>query len=434
LGRLKSLPIYGRDMQAGTAVEATADVQVLDGRIGLSSKGLAIPQLGKLLAQDQYTMVLDMHDGKTWKLIVVKQEKGVTTCYVDGRSVSNSFLLKNGVLPGDIAAWNIPVIHGLQFFSEVKTDQGIADIYHAWREMTEAEIIQKNLVAGVAPYRINDQQVFADIHGANNAIRYLLKYGHQESAWSTAPHALFDYDKHVDHVEAMAKDIFGNVSAPASFAVSTKKTVNIPVDAYSFDRKHSRELPFWTGMTLPAAADSMQVDVLAADGVWRLASKDTKWGIKETLGPFLYKKLSEDFTIQVQIADVAGQSTGTRTSSEAGLMVQDAANPAAYINNTVLTGWNLGNLARNIGPAVYKEANTGTGLDYQSYLQIQKVGASFYLRASKDGVHWVDLPNSPFVRPDLLDKELNIGIYHMANNNQLGYGLFKAIQVWRIAP
>lgn len=434
LGKLSSLPIYGRDLQAGTAVEATGELNVCDGRIGLSTKGLVLPQLRSLLALDQYTVVLDVHDGKAWKLYVVRREKGNTICYVDGQSVSNSFLLKNGRLADDIAAWSVPVIHGLQFFSDVKTDQGIADLYHAWQEMIKAEILRKPLVAGKAPYRINGKQLFADIQGTNKALRYLLKYGRQESAWSTSPHALFDYDKRIKYVEAMAKDIFGNVSSTASFSLSSNKPINIPVEEYSFDRKHSQELLFWNGLTLPAAADSMQVDVTAAEGIWRLASKDTKWGGKETMGPFLYKELSDDFTIEVQIAEVAGKSTETRTSSEAGLMVQDAANPSAYMNNTVLTGWNLGNLTRSIGPSVYKEANTGTGMDYQPYLQIQKVGAFFYLRSSKDGMYWVDLPNSPFVRPDLANKKLNIGIYQVANNNQLGYGLFKAIKVWRIVP
>src|SRR5690606_918540 len=119
-----------------------------------------------------------------------------------------------------------------------------------------------------------------------------------------------------------------------------------------------------------------------------------------------------------------------RTSSEAGIMIQDDEKHASYLNNTILTGWNLGNLARSIGEGTHQEGNNGTGLDFEPYLQIQKVKGYFYLRSSKDGKIWTDLPNTPFRREDLQNRKLKVGLYQIAANNQEGYGAFEDVKIW----
>jgi len=96
-----------------------------------------------------------------------------------------------------------------------------------------------------------------------------------------------------------------------------------------------------------------------------------------------------------------------------------------------LTGWNLGNLSRSIGPQTFQEENTGTGLNFSPYLQVQKVGSYFFLRCSIDGVDWKDLPGTPFLRPDLNGKRLRVGLYQIAGNNQLGYGEFERLCIWK---
>ncbi|MGE8298992.1 MAG: hypothetical protein ACN6OW_05420, partial [Sphingobacterium paramultivorum] len=99
--------------------------------------------------------------------------------------------------------------------------------------------------------------------------------------------------------------------------------------------------------------------------------------------------------------------------------------------NCILTGWNLGNLSRSIGPQIFQEENTGTGLNFSPYLQVQKVGNYFFLRCSGDGMDWKDLPGTPFLRPDLNGKRLRVGLYQIAGNNQLGYGEFERLRIWK---
>jgi len=85
----------------------------------------------------------------------------------------------------------------------------------------------------------------------------------------------------------------------------------------------------------------------------------------------------------------------------------------------------------SIGPEIFQEGNTGTGLDFLPYLQIQKTGDYFFLRCSVDGLKWEDLPNTPFLRKDLNGKTLRVGLYQLAGNNQLGYAVFDALRIWR---
>ncbi|MNY01990.1 hypothetical protein D3C86_1345420 [compost metagenome] len=112
-------------------------------------------------------------------------------------------------------------------------------------------------------------------------------------------------------------------------------------------------------------------------------------------------------------------------------MIQAVENSNAYLNNTVLTGWNLGNLARSIGDQIHQEGNNGTGLQYAPYIQVQKVGNYFFLRSSPDGITWMDLPNTPFLRDDLKGQKLRVGLYQIATNNQQGYGVFEEFKIWQ---
>lgn len=434
LGKRTSLPIFGNAVPAHTQATMQGEIKSYAGRIGLAATTIELPELDKLLATENYTAVFDVYDGKVWALLVVRKKDGKISYYRNGKPVTNLSFVKSGKLATARIVNDMSAIHSIHVRSEDQHDQDIQTTYEAWLGKTQAALLQEPLTVDRTPYRINEDQLFISLKNPNKALQYQFKYGEQASAWSNAAHALFTYDQRLSDVQAFARDRFGNVSKEAAFTLAKKAPINLPSSMQRFDFTQTKEIPFWDGMNLPSATDRMQVEVSAVDGAWRLGSKDTKWGKKEEMGPFLFKKLSCDFTIELHVEDVVGKDSGTRTSSEAGLMLQDAENPRAYINNTVLTGWNLGNLTRNIGSSIYKEANTGTGLAYESFLQIQKVGALFYLRSSKDGLHWQDLPNSPMHRPDLAEKPLLVGIYQVANNNQFGYGVFKNVKLWLMNP
>jgi len=162
-----------------------------------------------------------------------------------------------------------------------------------------------------------------------------------------------------------------------------------------------------------------------------LLKSDTKLGDPVWGGPFLYRELAGDFTVEVNIADLAGLSDRTRTSGEAGLMVQDAADPSAYLINSILTGWNVGNLVRQVSPSAHREQSVGNGLGFEPFLQIQRHGLRFYLRSSVDGKNWNSLPGSPFLCSEWAGRTLRVGICQTANSNQKGYGLFEDFVIWK---
>lgn len=306
-------------------------------------------------------------------------------------------------------------------------------LFKAWQEKQRLSGGQL-LAQGNVAYRLNDEHLFVSIIPPSDGMVYEFSYGEERKGWLSNSHCLFPYQQKMNTVSIRAKDLYGNVSRAIAVPVLTQAPEEVlpSISSPAFDFTKDSSLPFWDGLSASALLDSTSTRTQYADGIWTLGSKDTKWGNAAFAGPFLFKELEGDFTAEVLVEDVAGLVGRTRTSSESGIMIQDKDNPMAYLNNTILTGWNLGNLTRNAGVRTHQEGNTGQGLDFDPYLQIQKIGELFYLRSSRDGHNWNHLPNSPFKRPDLAGKKLKTGIYQTANNNQYGYGKFRGFRIWKV--
>jgi|GEM_PF-3079272 len=101
-----------------------------------------------------------------------------------------------------------------------------------------------------------------------------------------------------------------------------------------------------------------------------------------------------------------------------------------HLQNTVLTGWNIGNMTTYTRNSRRVQKNNGAAWNYMRFLQIRKTGDTFYLRASHDGKNRTVLPGSPFIHPGLPGDLLNVGLFQASNNNVRGFGSFRNIRLW----
>ncbi|MGK9120728.1 family 43 glycosylhydrolase [Olivibacter jilunii] len=176
----------------------------------------------------------------------------------------------------------------------------------------------------------------------------------------------------------------------------------------------------WDGME-GGSADSLTMR--QGQGVVELASAKTAWDGSSNRGPFLYKNISGNFLMQLKVNDLSGlQQRKPLGPNEVGLMVRYVNEEnEQLLQNGVMLGWGIGNIVTDLDHR-RKQQHNNTGFDFYPYLQIQREGRLIFVRGSKDGKIWVDFPGSPYVKPQWLDKVLQVGPYQASYSEKYGYG------------
>ncbi|TJZ62797.1 hypothetical protein FAZ15_00355 [Sphingobacterium olei] len=429
LGPVTHLQNHG-SLNAAVIPIDDAVVKVADQRTALKIERLQDPLLQDILGKEDYTLDFDLFDGKKWNHYLLVRHQGKATCYVNGE-LGNLKDLKKLLVIKDQSIYFKASFHFFNAYEGSFSADRATARYRIWEEKSTSSLAVYTPSLLIAPHYINGKDVFVQVDEEKKGVLYLFSCGEISSGWMKQSYYLFDKKDIGPSIQVHAKDEFGNVSKMLTATVSVVKPALLPpVDVKETFTLSDGEIPFWDGYQVSSYLDSTQTAISLDQQIWRIVSKHTKWGSTDLIAPFIYKELKGDFTIEVKLNDVAGLSSQTRSSSEAGIMIQDVDNPSSYINNTILTGWNLGNLARSIGPRIHREGNNGTGLAFDSFIQIQRSGKYFYLRSSRDGKTWTDLPNTPFVRDDLDGRTLKVGLYQIATNNQEGFGEFGEVRVY----
>jgi beta-xylosidase len=219
-----------------------------------------------------------------------------------------------------------------------------------------------------------------------------------------------------------ARDNYGNVTtaAPEMNVKTSSSLFNVFAELFTppTDFLPGKGGGAWDGVL--GTADTVRSD----NGVLTLASTNTKWDGSTPAGPFLYKNVSGDFLVQVEITDISGmKERKPNGANEAGLMVHAADSISNLIQNSILPGWGVGNLVTNLVKKRRRQTNNASAWDFYRYLQVQRSGDTFYLRGSADGLTWKDLPGSPLLRPDI-GNTVRVGLYHATYGKQSGFGRF----------
>lgn len=429
-GRIRHLVDHGSVQYRVIQVEE-AEVVVEGQRTAVRVGRLRDEQLAKIFLDSSYTLDFDYFDGENWNHVVAVFEKTVQKLFINGKSEDVETVNKLvDIVDGDMLL-KYP-FHALYVYRGSLGLDVASEKFIIWQQKQKSTLKSYAPIAVEKAFYINPKNVFVQVQKEYEGMLYMFSNDDCSSGWISEPYFAFNDTCVGKEIIAMAKDRFGNVSRIKSIPISSHKP-RLMKDGRKYKQTNlphqQEELSFWDGYQISTYVDSTGSSIVRDNGAWTLRSKNTVWGNQDLTPPFVYKKIKGDFTIEVRIRDVAGLSTQTRTSSESGIMIQSSKDREAYLNNSVITGWSLGNLIRSVNVNQrHKESNTGFGFEFAPYIQVQKFGKYFFMRHAYDGKTWFDLPGSPFIREDLANQVLNIGIYQIAGNNQEGYGVFDKIQ------
>jgi beta-xylosidase len=222
------------------------------------------------------------------------------------------------------------------------------------------------------------------------------------------------------------RDHFGNVTA-----TSTPSVVSTDTSLFLIRKQHGnvRAIPAakdglagtsWDGLTGNADTVIQDKDILT------MVSHHTLWDGSESTGPFAYQNVSGDFVAEVMLSDVLGlKQKITYGANEAGLMVKLPANTKMLLQNGVMPGWGVGNIVTDLNAKDRKQSNNFSGWSFFRHLQIQRIGNTFFMRGSHNGMDWHNLPGSPIKRNDLNNLALLVGVYHATYGDISGYASFR---------
>jgi len=224
-----------------------------------------------------------------------------------------------------------------------------------------------------------------------------------------------------------ARDNYGNVTVAS--ALAKVKTSSDSFTLFTDDFNHQEDflaeksIKLWDGFL--GTADTVR----SANGMLTLNSKNTKWDGGTPKGPFLYKNVSGDFVVEVEVTNVSGlQKKIANGANDVGLMVLASDNSFNLLQNSIFPGWGVGNMVTSLDKNGRAQTNNASAWGYYHHLQIQRSGDTFYLRGSTDGKQWKDLPGSPVLRADI-GKTVRVGLFHATYGEQGGYGKFAGFRL-----
>lgn len=306
------------------------------------------------------------------------------------------------------------------------------DLHRAWQNARPAPVMKSIRVSPVTPGDV----LVAAAAQPEPGTRYYFSNGKNSSGWINKTHYLFQQADLSAPFTAKARDEQGNISAEAVFngklpqLTETSPDLSGPYDLLKEDKP-----AFWTGHRVHSNTDTLQAVIMQENGGIRLGSLHSSWSGQGKEGPFLYKTVTGDFTFTAELSDLVGQKEKRSTATEAGIMVRSLAGEQEnHIQNTVLTGWNIGNMTTHTHNGRRIQKNNGAAWNYMRFLQVQKVENTFYLRASHDGKNWQELPGSPVTNNSLSAGSLAVGLFQSSNNNVSGYGVFRNIRLLTTSP
>jgi hypothetical protein len=193
----------------------------------------------------------------------------------------------------------------------------------------------------------------------------------------------------------------------------------------------------WDGLI--GTVESKAVKTLTAEkGQLILESQGSNWDGNTPYGPFLFKNVKGDFVAEVKVADVSGLADKkVAGNNEVGLMVRIPPDSLMtgrrpqqqLVQNGIFPAWNVGNLFTNFLNGRREQTNNQSAWNYNQYVQIQREGNTFFIRTSKDGIHWIELPGSPTLRNEMDGKSVQLGLYQSTYGPLNAYGSFSEFRL-----
>jgi regulation of enolase protein 1 (concanavalin A-like superfamily) len=389
------------------------------GKITLNlGKSLGILQL---IGKEKWSNAMGVFDGKSFKLYM----DGIAQKKIDlAKSLNNDFFIKAQNTDHTISAF--------YFYDYAFNTIQVKKQYQDWASnlSNETKTFFAEKPHAVSPAMISMSAAPVKLPGSHIQYQFTESHSKRKSGWINSADNI-DYNimenSHYTYT-VQARDHLGNVSQAAnSEQVSTALNLfdikNDESDLHYDSTGKSISSTFWDG--LEGKIDQL----IKKDKIIKLASTKTFWDGAKPMGPFLFKNVVGDFIAEVKIDDLSGlKEKKANGANDVGLMVRSDTNKT-LIQNSVMLGWNIGNITTNLNANGRKQENNASGWNFFPYLQIQRRGSVFYLRGSNDGKNWKELPGSPITWQGVGRNEVQVGLYQATYGENSGYGTFSNFSV-----
>jgi hypothetical protein len=375
-------------------------------------------------------MVSDKFKDEKWHQVVSVSDGGETSVYIDGKLDASK--MYEGILNAD---FKLKALSSVIVYDQKLEATEVLNLYSDWQKTLSVEIPTATFAdkpIALSPGMVQMKATKAKLPGKilEYAFTSIDNQGiHNSSGWVNKEQYI-DFNTTIDHnylYALKARDNFGNVTKESiPFKVSTNAVLfNIAKDHFYIAKDYQKNLSgsIWDGIT--GKIDSVK----AEQGELLIKSSDSKFDGSAKQGPFLYKSITGDFMAEVLVADVSGlKEKKTNGANDVGLMILSSDGSANLIQNSIFPGWGVGNMVTNLTKDGRFQFNNSSAWEYLPYLQIQRQGKIFHLRASKDGKHWVELPGSPLTRNDI-PETVKVGLYQATYGENSGFGKFKDLSL-----
>ncbi len=236
------------------------------------------------------------------------------------------------------------------------------------------------------------------------------------------------------------RDALGNVTAPS--APATVRTERARFDLFTEDFANAQDLKAagtagskWDGIVGAEKAVAARI----ANGRLHLESTKSFWIDEEPRGLLVYRNVTGDFVAEVEVPDLMGLDRKEAIGNQAGgLMARVADIKAAgeredLITHAVFPAWGCGNIVSSLDSGGRPEWSPRNGWGFGRFLQMERRGDAFYLRYSRDGIAWTDMPGSPVQRADMHGLPLQVGLFHSTHGGEQGWVEYAAFRLWSLA-
>ncbi|WP_443938717.1 family 43 glycosylhydrolase [Pedobacter sp. MW01-1-1] len=375
-----------------------------------------------------------MGDGK-WQQVICSNNEGKLTVFVNGKQLEKAVLHTKQIEPNTLIAHikkggSYTAISSIYVYNSSFDSAAVLEEFNFWKETLNTQTAPASF--SLTPTAISPSMVYMEANKPSlpgSQYEYLFSRSKEGFAanWSRSANfidfSVLPQNEYTYNVKV--RDNFGNVSEISEpFKLRTDTTLFVikkqSGQAQSTHvTKDALQGTCWDGFTGTADTVSQQA------GVLKMISHNTLWDGSPTTGPFAYFNVKGDFVAEVMVEDMIGlKQRKAYGANEVGILVKSAQQNAKLVQNGIMPGWGVGNIVTNLNNRGRRQSNNMSGWNFYRYLQIQKIGNTFFLRGSKDGRDWKNLPGSPIQRDDLEKDSLQVGVYHATYGDAAGYGTF----------
>ena len=175
----------------------------------------------------------------------------------------------------------------------------------------------------------------------------------------------------------------------------------------------------WDGFIFNSGHDSTQNTIVESavsnNGILTLQSSRGNWENAADDGLLLYIDIAAgtDFTASVYVNNYIWTDW-----HDAGLMVRTAESDSEdYVMSRYFANYGINNCMRSTDNNITTNDN-GPSYPAMPYLQLQKTGSMFYIRASEDGINYINIASVD--RQDMAGTALQVGIYQATFSDNTG--------------